>query len=104
MEPSTSWFLVGFANHCAMTGTPRDFLYIGIFAATWMDIRSIMLSKTSHTEKDKWYMLFLISGIKKIKQVSDDNKKETGSQIRRTSKWYHQWGEGRRRSKRGAGH
>ena len=23
MEPATSWFLVGFVNHCAMTGTPQ---------------------------------------------------------------------------------
>ena len=23
IEPSTSWFLVGFINHCAMTGTPK---------------------------------------------------------------------------------
>ena len=22
MEPATSWFLVGFVNHCATTGTP----------------------------------------------------------------------------------
>ena len=23
MEPATSWFLVGFLNHCATTGTPK---------------------------------------------------------------------------------
>ena len=23
MEPATSWFLVGFVNHCATTGTPE---------------------------------------------------------------------------------
>ena len=23
-EPTTSWFLVGFVNHCATTGTPKD--------------------------------------------------------------------------------
>ena len=28
MEPSTSWFLVGFDNHCAMTGTPRNLVLI----------------------------------------------------------------------------
>jgi len=27
IEPATSWFLVGFANHCAMTGTPRFWIY-----------------------------------------------------------------------------
>ena len=25
IEPATSWFLVGFVNHCATTGTPRLF-------------------------------------------------------------------------------
>ena len=29
IEPATSWFLVGFVNHCAMTGTPK-LLYFNI--------------------------------------------------------------------------
>ena len=33
------------------------------FAATWMDLKSIMLSEISHTEKDKYYMISLIRGI-----------------------------------------
>ena len=33
------------------------------FAATWMDLEIIMLSKVSQTEKDKYYMISLICGI-----------------------------------------
>ena len=33
------------------------------FAATWMDLEGIMLSKTSQTEKDKYYMISLICRI-----------------------------------------
>ena len=30
------------------------------FAATWMDLETIILSEFSHTEKDKYYMISLI--------------------------------------------
>ena len=30
-EPTTSWFLVRFVNHCATTGTPYFFFYLGPF-------------------------------------------------------------------------
>ena len=33
------------------------------FAATWMDLESIMLSEISQTEKDKYHMISLICGI-----------------------------------------
>ena len=33
------------------------------FAATWMDLEIIILSKVSQTEKDKYYMISLICGI-----------------------------------------
>ena len=33
------------------------------FAATWMDLQSIILSEISQTEKDKYYMILLICGI-----------------------------------------
>ena len=33
------------------------------FAATWMDLESIILSEISQTEKDKYCMLSLICGI-----------------------------------------
>ena len=32
------------------------------FAATWMDLEGIMLSKISQTEKDKYCMISLICG------------------------------------------
>ena len=36
------------------------------FAATWIDLEGIMLREISHTEKDKYCMISLICGIKKI--------------------------------------
>ena len=33
------------------------------FAATWMDLEGIMLSKISQTEKDKYCMISLVRGI-----------------------------------------
>ena len=33
------------------------------FAATWMDLEIIMQSEVSQTEKDKYHMISLISGI-----------------------------------------
>ena len=35
------------------------------FARTWMDLEGIMLSEISQTEKYKYHMIPLISGIKK---------------------------------------
>ena len=33
------------------------------FAATWMDLETVILSEVSHTEKDKYHMISLICGI-----------------------------------------
>ena len=33
------------------------------FVMTWMDLENIMLSETSQSEKDKYYMISLICGI-----------------------------------------
>ena len=33
------------------------------FAATWMELETLILSEVSHKEKDKYHMLSLISGI-----------------------------------------
>ena len=33
------------------------------FAAAWMDLETIILSKVSQTEKDKYHMISLICGI-----------------------------------------
>ena len=55
------------------------------FAATWMDLEIIILSKVSQTEKDKYCMISLICGISKIQQTGEYNKKEADSQIWRTN-------------------
>ena len=34
-----------------------------LFAATWMDLESILLSEVSQTKKDKYYVMSLICGI-----------------------------------------
>ena len=34
-----------------------------LFAATWMDLESILLSEVSQTKKDKYYVISLICGI-----------------------------------------
>ena len=33
------------------------------FAATWMDLETVILSEVSQTEKDKYHMILLICGI-----------------------------------------
>ena len=46
-----------------------------------MDLEGIMLSEISQTEKDKYCMISLMCGIKKIQQNSKYNTKEEDSQI-----------------------
>ena len=41
------------------------------FAATWMDLKGIMLSEVSPTEKDKYCMISLIHGVQKIQQTNE---------------------------------
>ena len=43
------------------------------FATTWMDLKGIMLSEISQTEKDKHCMISLLSRIKKTKQMNKHN-------------------------------
>ena len=40
------------------------------FAATWMDLEIIILSKVSQIEKDKYHMISLICESKKIIQMN----------------------------------
>ena len=50
-----------------------------------MGLEDIMLSEISQTEKDKYYIISLIYGTRKIKQTSELNKKEADSHIDRKS-------------------
>ena len=34
-----------------------------LFAATWMDLQTVILSEVSQTEKNKYHMLSFIGGI-----------------------------------------
>ena len=45
------------------------------FAATWMDLESIILSEVSQTERDKFHMMSLIRGI--LKNDTDELVYET---------------------------
>ena len=54
------------------------------FAATWIDLEDIRLSRISHTEKGKYYMISFMCGIEYIQQSSKYNKKEADSQIQRS--------------------
>ena len=42
-------------------------------AATWMDLEIITLNELSQTEKDKYYIISLICGIKKKKKPAQVN-------------------------------
>ena len=48
---------------------------------------SILLSKRSQTDKDKYYMIALICGLYKTQQTGEYNKKEADSLIWRTNQW-----------------
>ena len=50
------------------------------FAATWMDLEMIILSKANQTEKDKYHMISLICGIQKHDTNELIYKTETDSQ------------------------
>ena len=40
------------------------------FAATWIDVKVVILSEVSQTEKDKYHMIELICGTKKKVQMN----------------------------------
>ena len=66
-----------------------------------MDLKGIMLSERSQTEKDKYYMISLIYEIQKIKLVNITKKKQTHRHREQTSGY--QQGEKRGRGNIGAG-
>ena len=44
------------------------------FVTAWMEVESIMLSEISQAVKVKYHMISPISGIKSIKQTSEQNR------------------------------
>ena len=57
------------------------------FAATWMDLEIIILSKVSQKEKDKYHMISLTCGIKNMMQMNLVYETETGSETWRADMW-----------------
>ena len=57
------------------------------FAATWMDLEIIILSKISQKEKDKYHMISLTCEIYNAKQIYKHSKTETELQIQKTNRW-----------------
>ena len=55
------------------------------FAATWMDLKVIILKKISQTKKSKCCMISLTCGIWKIQKTSDYNKNQTHRYREQTS-------------------
>ena len=46
------------------------------FAATWMDLETIILSEVSQKEKDKYHMISLICGISNMTQMNLSGKQK----------------------------
>ena len=64
IKPSTSWFLVGFVNHCTMMGTPNNILFVKINALVYIKVSNIISAPTSTLVKKihsrYWYSDFSI--------------------------------------------
>ena len=56
-QPATSWFLVGFINHCATKGTPA--LNFFCLEVTHIPSRDTTAAKASHVATELWEMLIL---------------------------------------------
>ena len=46
------------------------------FAATWMELKTLILSEVSQKDKDKYHMVLLISGIKYMAQMNLSTEKK----------------------------
>ena len=46
------------------------------FAATWMELETLMLSEVSQKEKDKYHMISFISGIQYMAQMNLSTEKK----------------------------
>ena len=59
-------------------------------AATWVDLRMVILSEVSQTEKDKYYMISLTRGTLKMIQTNlytKQKQSQTEKTNLRLSKW-----------------
>ena len=65
------------------------------FAATWMDLEIIILSKVSQTEKDKYHMLSHMWNLKKMIQMNLFTKQKQTHRLRKQIYGY-QGGRGER--------
>ena len=57
------------------------------FAATWMDVETVIVSEASQTEKDKYCMISLTCGIQKNGANELINKTEIELQMQKTNLW-----------------
>ena len=48
-------------------------------SVTWTDLEAIMLSETSESEKEKYWVSSLVCGISRTKQMNIQNKIKTNS-------------------------
>ena len=58
------------------------------FAATWMDLESIILSEVSQTEKDKYHTIILICGIYIMIQMDLFTKQKQTHRLRKQTYGY----------------
>ena len=65
------------------------------FAATWMQLEIIILSKVSQKEKDKYHMISLICRILKIIQMNLYIKQEQNHRRRKQTHGYQSGEQGR---------
>ena len=54
----TMWYIYTMEYYSAITKNK-----IVLFAATWMELETLILSEVSQKEKDKYHMISLLSGI-----------------------------------------
>ena len=54
-------------------------------SSRWTQI--VLCQMKCQTENDKYYMILLVCGIQKVKQLNEHSKTDTESQIHRTNRW-----------------
>ena len=62
------------------------------FAATWLDLEIIILSKVSQKEKEKYHMISLICGIYNTAQINISMKQKQAHRYREEAYGCQRWG------------